>query len=244
MGVALKLRRAARDCVDAGKTPFLFAHPNERMLQVHLRVGHTPLARMQRYAKPLRLQTASGLINRASSPLFRAYGREALVRVADDVQVVAGGSIPADVEHVFDSTRERLGIAVVRDHRYLTWRFGANPEQGAEAVIIRARGVPTAYLTFVMSGNAALVKDWLAVDGTALEQVFAAFVREARRRCASSAALIALETHPDLPAIQRLGFRLRPDTSTAVTYAASGNPVKAEVGNPSRWYMTVGDRDV
>ena len=39
-GAAIALRRAARTAVDQGVRPFLYAHPNERMLQIHIRVGH------------------------------------------------------------------------------------------------------------------------------------------------------------------------------------------------------------
>ena len=45
LGVALKLRRAARDAIDAGQYPFLYAHPNNKMLVVHKHVGHTLLGK-------------------------------------------------------------------------------------------------------------------------------------------------------------------------------------------------------
>jgi hypothetical protein len=56
--------------------------------------------------------------------------------------------------------------------------------------------------------------------------------------------VIALETHPDVPALRRLGFMLRPEGTTAVTYASEDHPVRADVMDASRWYMTSGDRDV
>ena len=53
LGVAAKLRRAARDAIDAGQHPFLYAHPNEKMLVVHKRVGHTVIGQSHRYARLL-----------------------------------------------------------------------------------------------------------------------------------------------------------------------------------------------
>jgi hypothetical protein len=244
MGAAVKLRRAARDGIDAGHSPFLYAHPNERMLQVHLRVGHTPLARMQRHAKPLRLKTGSRIVNNLGGSLLRVYGGEAFVRLTQDVEIVQDGPLPADIENVYDAVRSRLGTAVVRDRRYLQWRFQENPAQRTETLITRSGGRPTAWLTYLISDESAVVKDWLSVNDTARDQVFAAFLREARRRRAASAAVIALETHPDLPALRRLGFVLRPDESMAVTYASEKDQMRAAVADPSRWYMTSGDRDV
>ncbi|NIU02668.1 MAG: GNAT family N-acetyltransferase [Nitrosopumilaceae archaeon] len=36
LGIAVKLRKAAKECVDRGMVPFLYAHPNNRMVHVHL----------------------------------------------------------------------------------------------------------------------------------------------------------------------------------------------------------------
>jgi hypothetical protein len=244
MGAALKLRRAARDAVDAGLSPFLYAHPNARMLQVHLRVGHAPLATMRRFAKPLRLHTSHALVDRIASPLLRLFGTELLVRLRDEIEAIDGGPLPPDISQVYDDVKDRLGTAVVRDHTYLNWRFRANPEQTTCTLIARAGGRATAYLTFAMHERVATIKDWLAVDTASRDQVLTAFLREARRREAVSATAIVLETHPDIPALRRLGFLVRPETSMAVTYTTEQHPLRRDVYDPSQWYMTFGDRDV
>jgi hypothetical protein len=244
MGAAVKLRRAARDAIDAGQSSFLYAHPNDRMLAVHLRVGHTPLAKMRRYAKPLRLATGSTVVNRVGSVLLRGLGREVLVRLRHDVELIESGPFPADIDDVYQRAKGRLGTVVVRDRTYLNWRFQCNPEQKTETLITRSGGGASAYVTFAVQQRVVLVKDWLAADEDARDQIFAALLREARRRAALSATVIALETHPDVPALRRLGFMLRPEESTAVTYASEDHPVRPEVMDASRWYMTSGDRDV
>jgi hypothetical protein len=244
MGAAVKLRRAARDAIDAGQSAFLYAHPNDRMLQVHLRVGHAPLAKMRRYAKPLRLATGSALVNQVGSALLRGFGGEVLVRLTHDAELIGSGPFPADIDDVYDRARGRLGTVVVRDGTYLNWRFQRNPEQKTETLITRSGDRTSGYVTFAMQQRVVVVKDWLAADEDARYQVFAALLREARRRSALSATVTALETHPDVPVLRRLGFMLRPEESTAVTYASEHHPVRPDVIDASRWYMTSGDRDV
>ena len=245
MGAAIKLRRAAREGIDAGQSAFLYAHPNDRMLEVHLRVGHSPLAQMRRYAKPLRLRTSNRVAKRLGSPLLRVWGTELLIRRSHDVELIAEGQpLPRDIGAVYDAVKDSIGTAVVRDYAYLSWRFQAYPERQMCTVITRSRGRPSGYLTFAVEDGVATVKDWLAVDANARDQVLTAFLREARRRQLASASVIALETHRDIPALRRLGFMLRSERSTAVTYAGENEPVKRDVGNAALWYMTSGDRDV
>jgi hypothetical protein len=126
-------------------------------------------------------------------------------RLKHEAEVISSGPFPVDVERVYDAVKDRIGTAVVRDPVYLDWRFNANPEERTEVVVTRDHGRASGYLVFTMKGTTATVKDWLAVDTDAISQLFTAFLREARTREATSASLIALETHPDLPVIRRFG---------------------------------------
>jgi GNAT superfamily N-acetyltransferase len=244
LGTAVKLRRAARERIDAGKCAFLYAHPNDRMLQIHLRVGHQPLAKMHRYAKPLQFAPAGTLLNRWATAGLRLLGSEALVRVTGDVQIVTSETLPADIDDVYQEVQQRLGTAVVRDRRYLNWRFHTTPQRETETLILRANGRPTAYVVFSLKNGAMTIKDWLAIEAGPRDQAFVACLREARRRGAASATVSALETHPDISALRRLGFARRPESTTVVTYATEGTSVREAVTDATTWYMTLGDRDV
>ncbi len=244
MGAAVKLRRAARDGIDSGQSPFLYAHPNDRMLPVHLQVGHSPLGRMVRYAKPLRLCTRSKVANWLSRTALRLCGADIAVRRRHEIEVVSSQVLPDDIDAIYERAAERMGTAVVRDRRYLEWRFALNPEERTEMLIARERGRPTAYLIFVLKDGAGSIKDWLGVDTKATEQVFAAFLREMRRRDARSASVTLLETHRDRALVRRFGFIPRPEVSTVVTYAPAAGTLRSDVADPAAWYMTIGDRDV
>ena len=182
MGTAVKLRRAAREGIDAGKSAFLYAHPNDRMLQVHLRVGHEPLAKMHRYAKALAVAQPGTWLNRWATTGLRFLGSEAFVRINGDVQIVASEMLPADIDDVYRQVQQRLGTAVVRDRRYLNWRFHGTPERDTETLILRANGRPSAYVVFSVKNHILQIKDWLAVEPKARDQAFAACLCEARHR--------------------------------------------------------------
>jgi hypothetical protein len=244
LGTAIKLRRAARAGVDAGQSHFLYAHPNERMLAVHLQVGHYPLGKMVRHAKPLR--TSSGLrsVDKAASIALRVMGARPWRHTSDETELVDMWPVAA-LDDLFDAASRRLGTTVVvRDGRYLDWRFRQNPMERSEMIVTRRRGRLTGYLLFTLKEEVGLVKDWLAIDPPAVDALFRSLIAEMRRRDAPSISVTALESHPDLARLTALGFLRRRDSTTAVVYANAGLAESNMVTNPSNWYMTLGDRDV
>jgi hypothetical protein len=243
LGAAVKLRRAAKDAIDAGQVPFLYAHPNDRMLAVHMRAGHFVLGRMIRYACPLRLTTRSNIVNRLSGSMLRLWNRQRL-RPSLDVELVAADNLPADFDSIDEASAGRLGTGLVRDRQYIDWRFGRNPLYSSEVLVARDRGGACGFLVFTIKDGIGLVKDWLANTEAARQTLFAALLHELAKRGAVSASVVALESHPDFPALRRMGFVLRPEQSSVVTYAAPSNPVRASLLDPRHWYMTVGDRDI
>jgi hypothetical protein len=242
LGAAIKLRQAARDAVEAGSSPFLYAHPNDRMLQIHLKVGHQPLGKMVRYAKLLRPRTGWRAADALAAAALRTVGADLWVRSRHDVELVTG--LGDEVTGLYEAVAPRLGTSIVRDATYLRWRFSENPAASDEILAARQRGRLTGYLVFAVDGVGALIKDWVALDGEAWNSLFAACLTELRRRAVRSVSAIALETHPDIPRFRRFGFFPRPGSSTAVTFAGSGYPQRSDVTAPDAWYMTAGDRDI
>jgi hypothetical protein len=244
LGAAIELRRAARDAVDRGVSPFLYAHPNDRMLQIHLKVGHRPLGRMLRYARPLRPRTGWRVADALGAGALRVAGFDMWVRSPHEAELMTQGALGDEFSELYDAAASGLGTSLVRDATYLTWRFCENPTTVNEIVVTRLGSRLTGYLVFTMDGPGAVIKDWLAPDVEAWNRLFAACLGELRRRAVQSVSVIALETHRDLPRLRRFGFVRRPGASTAVTYAGSTYPHRSDVTAPESWYMTVGDRDI
>lgn len=243
MGAALKLRRAARDAVDSGVRPFLYAHPNDRMLPVHLKVGHAPLGRMVRYARRMRIETGRAIVDSAAAMVLRFAGRESFVRRGDEIELVTSIHGP-EFDELYERTAKRLGTALVRDATYVRWRFLEMPCEQHEIIVARRRSALTGYLAFSIRDRTAHIKDWLAIDDSARDRLFAGLVREMGTRDVVTLSVVALETHPDVAAWCRFGFFRRPESSTAITYSGPSFAQKREVSAAQAWYMTVGDRDV
>ncbi len=244
MGVALKLRRAARSAIDAGRSAFLYAHPNERMLPVHLHVGHKPLARMVRYAKVLGMSTGLNTLDSAASAGFRLIGTDCFVRRRHDTELASSSPMTEEYTALYEAVADEKGTALVRDVAYLDWRFRRNPVERIETLLVRLGRTITGYVTFIITNEGTgHVRDWLALDRQAWRQLFSAFLDEMRGRHIRSVSVVALETHPDLPMLRRFGFIRRPDTSMAVVYAPDDFAGRPEVISARNWYMTVGDRD-
>jgi Acetyltransferase (GNAT) domain len=239
---AVKLRRAARDAVDRGERPFLYAHPNDRMLPVHLRVGHFPLAQMIRFARPLRLSNG-GIAGALSGAVLRLAGLDWVTRVRDEVEPV-DGPLGTEFDELYDRAAPRLGTSLVRDATYLQWRFQCGPARQSEVLASRRGGRLSGYVAWSAQGNTAKIKDWVAIDPEAWNALFVTLIGRARARRLQSASVTALETNPDLTRFRRFGFKRRPETSTAISYAPEGRSYRPDVIQADAWFMTVGDRDI
>jgi hypothetical protein len=243
MGAAVKLRRAARTGVDAGGSPFLYAHPNDRMLAIHLQVGHRTLGKMVRHAKLLRTSSGVRAVDRAASVALRIVGRDLWRRSNHDAELIEQWPLAA-LDSLFEEASHQLGTAVVRDSRYLEWRFRQNPLERSEMIVARRGGRLTGYLIFTLKHDIGVVKDWLAMDTSSVDALFQSLTAEMRRRDAPSISVTALESHPDLRRLTALGFLRRPDSTTAVVYVSPDSADSTMITNPAAWYMTLGDRDV
>ncbi len=244
MGVAAKLRRAAREAIDNGQADFLFSHPNDRMLAVHTHVGHQRLGLMQRYARPLRLRTGTRVLDEISARTMRAIDGVWMPRRRGLDSRWLDGAPGPEFTALFERANRYARTMVVRDAEFLRWRYVENPLEQAEFLTVFRSGVLVGYLVSTVNNDSATAKDWLATDTETAAALGASGTRAMHRRGLASLSTTVLEGHPDLPLLRRLGFRPRPDPTTAVAYAGGRLAVAEDVLSPGAWCMTVGDRDV
>jgi GNAT superfamily N-acetyltransferase len=255
LGIAIKLRRAAKEGVDAGRVDFLYAHPNARMQLIHDKVGHQPVGTMLRYVKPLK----------AAEYLRRKMGGKVLPAVVGPIADAALSLSSYERRHkpitatrfvecpTFDLAFDRLFADAApqrrfvgrRDATYLNWRYADNPLYRTHALLAESAGRLAGYLLFTVDDATAVVKDCFTADWAGVAgDLLAALVAHARRIGLTSVSTILLAGHPAEDALRLFGFRRREDTSQMYGYAPAGSPLAESVCNPAAWLLAVGDRDV
>lgn len=255
LGLAMKLRRAAKEEIEAGRVDFLYAHPNERMALIHAKVGHQPVGRMLRYAKPLKMapylrdrvksEAVAGVTGRMLDPLLRFDGREWRHRMSWDVRAVERPRFDDGYDHLFDEAAACARVIGVRDARYLNWRYADNPLYRTHAIEAREGGRLRGYLLFIVQGDAASIKDVFPPnDETVARDLIAAMIREGRRLGLKSVSITTLEGNPFDARFAEFGFRRRLESSQMFAYARADSPWRDVVLDNDSWFLTVGDRDV
>jgi hypothetical protein len=255
LGPAIKLRRAAKEGIDAGRADFLYAHPNERMAVIHAKVGHSPVGTMLRFARPLktgqylegklRSRLAARALGRVADPLFHLAARPWKHRRTCEVRLASPASFGDAYDRLFEGAAPALRVVGVRDARYLNWRYRENPLYQPHALEAWDNGQLRGYLLLIVEDETVSIKDVFPPSEPAVvRDLIAALIRQGRRLGLKSLSVTALETNPLLPVFAEFAFRQRPETSQMFGYVPADRPWHGAVMDKNAWFLTVGDRDV
>lgn len=252
LGVAIKLRRAAKTAIDEGRVAFLYSHPNAKMQVIHERVGHFPIGEMVRYAKPLR--TAPYLERRMPSWLARLGGamadpwatytrKERRHRSESEIKVRDDLRFDDRYDRLFADVSPKRPLLGVRDSRYLKWRYETNPLKEYGVAEATQNEHLSGYMTFHSEDKTLQICDVFARDpGTAMDLLIAV-IRWARSAF-HTVSFTLLENSTEISLLEELGFRRREDKSNMFGYAPAESKLAELIRSSSNWRITVGDRDV
>ena len=255
LGLASKLRRAAKDCIDTGEVDFLYAHPNDRMATIHQRVGHQQIGLMQRYAKPFTVKPIldeklkSPLATRAGQllidPLLNLLDARHQFRRTHEVNELPEARFDASFDELFNRHSPDSGVIGVRDAAYLNWRYGQNPVYQSHLLTAHAKGELAGYLVFTVADETAYIKDVFPNDNACVvTDLLAELARSGKRQGLRSASYTLFEQHPSLPVLRSLGYRSRLEQSQMFAHAATESAWRPTILDKTQWSITVGDRDV
>ncbi len=257
LGVALKLRKAAKQAVDNGEVPFLYAHPNERMEVIHLRAGHQKISRMVRFALPLKTERyLKEKISPSVLAKLLAWPADSVLRLRFALKRLKGAqgtfrsrvNCTAEHQHLFEAMKRQFRVIGTRDTVYLNWKFARHPNFNYEQYDFVADGQLRGTVFFLVKNNVIHLTDVMCddFDRYALP-LFANLVSDVYRTGKAEALSFIIQEHnPIISYLQTVGFKRRDDaTSAVIAYAnAEQQPELAPVVlNPNNWFMTVGDRD-
>ena len=256
LGVAMKLRRAAKTAIDEGRASFLYAHPNERMQIIHEKVGHAPVGTMVRYAKPLRFDPylrkrlgdhwLSTAVGKLCESVTRLRSREGKDLPSCSTRLVESPRFDDRFDRLFEQAATCRRVIGVRDSRYLDWRYTRNPLYKTHALLAEDGDRLIGYALFVLGQDGVVqVKDVFAAQHDSVERdLIGALIAQARRDSRTSISIAILEGHPIADTLGEFGFVRRPDCSQMVSYAPPDSPLHDVLREARSWLICVGDRDV
>ncbi|MEM7203020.1 MAG: hypothetical protein AAF628_22360 [Planctomycetota bacterium] len=154
----------------------------------------------------------------------------------------------ADVDALFERLRGGFGLALVRDQRYLNWRYADRPdreyamfecrERGSGAL----RGVCVYTVADLMRPGTAFLVDWLAAaeDEEATVSMLAALEAQAVAQGTGVLAAVWNQIDPRFAAFQRLGYQVRGTPYFIVLASFKYDTIYYR----DQWYYTMGDSDL
>lgn len=254
LGLAARLRRAAKEAIDSGEVDLLYAHPNDRMAVIHKRVGHFPVGMMQRYARLLR-----------SSPVLEEYVRSPLAAdlgamVIDPFLAIAGRDwrwrrrhricrenvtgFDERFDELFDAAAKSSQVVGVRDARYLNWRYRQNPLMESRIITAHADGKLVGFLVYTVDEDSILIHDVFPMQPNVVQDLLADVTTLGRELGLRSVSLTILNNPEPGALLRSSGFRPRAERSQMYVYASGARFPCEELKSPEHWNITAGDRDV
>lgn len=255
LGVALKLRKKAKECVDNGEVQALYAHPNDRMEVIHKKVGHLRIGQMRRFVKLLRSerQIEKFIKNKflssflsPSANLFLGV-KDKLIKIDKrySVQWLENQEFDDEYDCLFEEASRGYRILGDRRASYLNWRYGQNPLYLTHRVTIRNEGKLVGYVLFHLHKGVAVLKDILCMpDDNVLNTLLGHAIRMLRARRIDAISAIFMDKNPVVRSLEHLGFRRRPEVSSVYAYAREDDHIRRAWVDGKSWYMTVADRDL
>lgn len=253
LGVAVQLRKEAKRHVDEGNIPFLYAHPNNRMVHIHMRAKHKKIAEMRRFALPIRLgrylekkpfgKLAGGIIDPLGSTMLRfKYRRNGEYEVLDQTSM----NFDNRYRELCEKVSADYPVIGLRDGAYLKWKFQIHPNYRYELFNYYKDGQLAGYIIFGdFDGTINLPEVVCPRDAEIQRDLLSTFIHYllSERKNAYVVSMIVQEYHPILQTLESHGFKFRDDATSSVIAYSNDPQLKPVVEDGKNWFMTVGDRD-
>ena len=172
----------------------------------------------------------------------------ALHPLPGDVEIVDVDRFGADADELFDAAKAASPLTLVKDARYLNWRYADHPERTyrryacRERSTGRLRGIGVYAVADFLRPNTAFVTDLITAPGddAALTALIGHAERLARHDETGALACVLSPVDPRFHALQRLGYALW-DTRYFLV-AATWGPDTVQLRDS--WHFTMGDSDL
>jgi Acetyltransferase (GNAT) domain len=266
LGPAAMLQKAVISSTNQGLR-LLYGTPNSKGAAAIRRMGYRPAAEIHRYARVLRVshylerklplryfgKIAGGTIDLAQRAAIAMRERLSAQYVVEKVH-----DFDARFDELWARCKHELPVAVVRDSRYLHWRYADCPLKTYTtlALLTRDRSRLEGYVVYYMHGEHMRITDLLT--GSQAEHAHELITGTVLDACARGAASISWQCSlpPRLIALLRQrGFTRRTESACESSTHIQKPGVRVEFGRPlliwsnlpaepavsNLWYFTAGD---
>jgi len=256
LGVALKLRRAVKSCVDRNETAFLYSFPVDRMRVVLERIGHRVIGRFARHGVVLRTDTlVQRMLGRNSMARLVAGVTNTLpplqwcYRAGDPslrVRLQSGNTFGNEYDDLYQRVAQRHPVLTVRSSEFLHWRFNTNPLVKEFRVFrLEREATLQGYAIVGFEKSAARILD-IQIDGDqlAIRTLLLGLIRQLRVNGISTLALRATDNSAILAEARPLGFWFQDRRDAGISVYTADENLAETVLDEKKWFLTQADRDV
>ncbi len=255
-GLALRLQRSVTDEVDHGRMGLIYGLPNPQSEPVLRRVGYEIVGSVQRWAKPLKSQEyvedrlPRGAMGRAASLGLDAAlwlrSSESRYRRRREYRVEITDCFDERFNRLSQEASEQLPMMGERTADYLNWRFRDAPDTVFRTICLSDRSDRLlAYLVYTCRDGVAYAADFLYLDESHCNAVFAEFINLMRVQQAKAIVTIFTGAQSMVRRLTRFGFRRRPSAWKIMVYADAvrlGIP-RFKLLDVNQWFLTRADID-
>ncbi len=179
---------------------------------------------------------------------FRELGANAPRTTPDGVRTAQVERFSADVDGLFDHLKAGFGLTLIRDQRYLNWRYADCPDQTYRLYECRdttsgaLRGIAVYSPRCHVVADIAFIVDWLhdPADTDAMHSMLAVLERQATADGQEVIGSFWNHVDPRFLAIQRAGYMVK-GTDYFIVLATAKYETRFF---RDQWYFTMGDSDL
>jgi len=154
----------------------------------------------------------------------------------------------SEYDAFWEAAAEGLGIAVVRDSKYMNWRYNQNPDTRFTKLALRRDGKLCSVIVFTeieQENRKALVMEFLLLPGEEKSgmMLLSEAVRTWKNNSVETAWCWMLSGVPGYRLLRRIGFFPRLKELYLQVRNVTGDIPLSLLIDPREWYLTLGDTD-
>lgn len=257
-GLFLKLARGVYDRCREEQVAFVYGFPNDSSAHGFFRyLDWTNLDPVPYLVRPLRTRWLARRLPKVGALAARLpdlpLPRPAVPRLPTSDEIRSFSTFTAEFDDLWADFAQDVHIGVVRDAKFLSWRFASRPKTPYRSLAYYSQGRLEGFVTFLLhtphDAPVGAVMELIHRSGRV--DVGAALLATALDTLASEGAEVALtwnlDTSPNHAAFRKAGF-LKPPRSMIpgqlhFGVAALDAPADAALANRDSWYVSYADSD-